>query len=233
MTFVQIIDCKTDQFDTMNRLMDTWVEQTKGKRTATHATVGRDRSDADHFIEMIEFPSYEDAVRNSQLPETDRIFQEMVALCQETPTFTDLDVVREDQLNKATARRFFEEVSTSGDAAGFTEMFTADYHDHDIANEQDTRGADGIRQEVSGYRQAFPDFAFTVDDQIAEGDKVTTRWSWRGTHRGDFRTLPASGNKVAMSGVTIFRFTKDGKIQEGWWNWDNLKLLREVGALGE
>lgn len=66
---------------------------------------------------------------------------------------------------------------------------------------------------------------------IAEGDKVTTLWSWRGTHRGELRGISASGKEVAMTGVTIFRFTKDGKIQEGWWNWDNLKMLREVGAL--
>src|SRR5918993_4253163 len=90
MTFVQLIDCRTSRFDEMNRLMDTWVEQTKGKRTATHSVIGKDRSDGSHFVEIVEFPSYEEAMRNSGLPETERIFQEMVALCEEMPTFTDL-----------------------------------------------------------------------------------------------------------------------------------------------
>ena len=98
MTFVQLIECRTDRFDEVNRLMDAWVEQTRGKRTATHAVVGRDRSDASHIVEIVEFPSYEEAMRNSKLPETDRIFREMVALCAEEPTFTDLDVVREERL---------------------------------------------------------------------------------------------------------------------------------------
>ena len=98
MTFVQLIDCRTSRFDEMNRLMDTWVEKTKGKRTATHSVIGKDRADASHFVEIVEFPSYEDAMRNSKLPETDTIFQEMVALCDGMPTFTDLDVVRDDKL---------------------------------------------------------------------------------------------------------------------------------------
>jgi steroid delta-isomerase-like uncharacterized protein len=229
MTFVQIIDCKTSRLDDMNRLMDTWVAQTKGKRTATHSIVGQDRSDSSHVVEIVEFPSYEEAMKNSKLPETDRTFQEMVALCDETPTFTDLDVVRDEQLNKDTARRFFEEIVGRGDAAAYNEVFTADYHDHDLANEQDMRGADGIREEAAGYRQAFPDFAFTIEDQMAEGDRVTTRWSWRGTHRGDMRGIPATGKEVSMTGTTIFRF-KDGKIQEGWWYWDYFKMLQEIGA---
>lgn len=99
MTFVQLIDCRTSRLEEMNRLMDQWVEQTKGKRTATHAVVGKDRADASHVVEIVEFPSYEEAMRNSKLPETDRIFREMVALCDGAPTFTDLDVVRDERLN--------------------------------------------------------------------------------------------------------------------------------------
>ncbi len=98
MTFVQIIDCRTDRLDDLNRLMDAWVEATRGRRTASHALVGTDRSDPRHVVEVVEFPSYEEAMRNSDLPETDRIFREMVALCDAPPTFTDLDVVRDMQL---------------------------------------------------------------------------------------------------------------------------------------
>ncbi|MGH3325280.1 MAG: ester cyclase, partial [Streptomyces sp.] len=70
MTFVQLIDCKTSRYDDVNRLLDTWSDATKGKRTATHAVVGRDRSQAGHLVEIIEFPSYEEAMKNSALPET-------------------------------------------------------------------------------------------------------------------------------------------------------------------
>lgn len=98
MTFVQIIDCRTDHLDELNGLMDRWAEQTEGRRTADHAMVATDRSDPRHVVEIVEFPSYEAAMRNSGLPETDRIYREMVALCDAPPTFTDLDVVRDDRL---------------------------------------------------------------------------------------------------------------------------------------
>ena len=64
MTFFQIIDYKTDKVDDFNRLMDRWVEQTQGKRTATHSMVAKDRS-THHVVEVVEFPSYEEAMRNS------------------------------------------------------------------------------------------------------------------------------------------------------------------------
>ncbi|MCM2580422.1 ester cyclase [Streptomyces meridianus] len=226
MTFVQIIDCRTDRVDELNRLMDAWVQQTKGRRTASHSLVGQDRSDPSHVVEIIEFPSYQEAMRNSELPETDRTFREMVSLCDGMPTFTDLDVVRDEQLNKAAARRFFE-AAASGDLAAYEELFTQDYHDHDIANETDTHGIEGVVQEVRGYRSAFV-FDFDIESQVAEADEVATRWSWRGTHRGDFMGLPATGKEVTMSGVTIFRF-RDGKIAEGWWNWDLLGMMRQLG----
>ena len=112
-------------------------------------------------------------------PETNQIFEEIVALCDGPPTFTDLDVIRDEQLNKATARRWFE-VASRGDLDALGDVLTEDYHDHDPANEKDVRGVDGAREEINMYRQAFPDFRFTVEDQLAEGDRVATRWTWQG-----------------------------------------------------
>ncbi|GLW45048.1 hypothetical protein Stsp02_07100 [Streptomyces sp. NBRC 14336] len=213
----------------MNRLLDTWVEQTKGKRTATHSLIGKDRSDATHLIEIVEFPSYEEAMRNSNLPETGKIFQEMVALCDEMPTFTDLDVIRDEQLYRLTARRFFEELAGPQDPT-FNDVLIEDYHDHDPARPQDAIGMDAIRREVAMWRGAF-DFSFTVEDQLAQGDRVCTRWTWNGRHTGDFMGIPATGKEVSMTGCTIHRCTPDGKIAEGWWQYDRLGLMEQLGAL--
>ncbi|MFI0965264.1 ester cyclase [Streptomyces sp. NPDC021080] len=230
MTFVQLIDCRTSQFDRMNQLMDTWVEQTKGKRTATHGIIAKDRSDASHFIEIVEFPSYEDAMRNSNLPETDKIFQEMVALCDEMPTFTDLDVVRDERLLAASARSFFEMAAAPGELPPLDGLMAESYHDHDPSREQDAIGLDAVRRVIEMWRGAF-DMAFTIEDQITEGDRVCTRWSWSGTHKGDFMGIPASGKKVSMTGTTVFRCGENGKIAEGWWQYDRLGLMADLGAL--
>ncbi|MFF9474542.1 ester cyclase [Streptomyces roseolus] len=230
MTFVQIIDCRTSQVEELNRLMDRWVEQTRGKRTATHAVVGTDRSDAQHVVEIVEFPSYDVAMRNSQLPETDRIFREMVALCDEMPTFTDLDVVRDEALNKANARQMFEMFADGTDLALLDGVLAEGYHDHDPTNPQDVLGMDAVRREVEEWRAGF-DCAFTVEDQIAEGDRVCTRWTWKGVHVGDFMGLQPSGMEVAMTGTTVHRFRDDGKIVEGWWQYDLLGLMGRLGAV--
>ncbi|MFG2119060.1 ester cyclase [Streptomyces sp. NPDC048710] len=232
MTFVQLIDCRTSRIDEMNRLMDQWVEQTKGKRTATHAVVGKDRSDASHVIEIVEFPSYEEAMRNSNLPETDRIFRDLVALCDEMPTFTDLDVVRDEPLYAAQARRFFDTVAIQGPLPALNDLIAEHYHDHDPANEQDQLGLDNMRREIEMWRNAF-DFTFTIEDQITQADRVCTRWSWNGIQTGEFMGLPNTGRQVSMTGTTVFRFDHDGKICEAWWQYDRLGLLGQLGALDE
>ncbi|MGW4158384.1 ester cyclase [Streptomyces sp. NPDC004788] len=230
MTFVQIIDLKTSRADDLNRLMDQWVETTKGKRTATHNIVGKDRTDSSHLVEIVEFPSYDVAMRNSQLPETDRIFKEMVALCDEMPTFTDLDVVRDEALYKANCRRLFELLGTEGELPPLDEVVAESYHDHDPHNEQDTIGMDALRREAEMWRQGF-DFDFEIHDQIAEGDRVCTRWTWNATHTGDFMGLQPTGMAVAMTGMTVYRCREDGKIVEGWWQYDLLGLMGMLGAV--
>jgi len=230
MTFVQLIECRTSRLDEMNRLMDDWVEQTKGKRTATHAVVGKDRSDASHIIEVVEFPSYEEAMRNSNLPETDRIFRGMVALCDEMPTFIDLDVVRDEQLSLGVVRRFFETLATPGDLPPLNDLLDEDIHSHDPINPQDTIGLDAVRSEYRMWRGAF-DFTFTVEDVIAQGDRVCARWTWNGTHRGDFLGISPTGREVTMTGMTLFRFDDNGKIAEAWWQHDQLGLMQQLGAL--
>jgi steroid delta-isomerase-like uncharacterized protein len=214
----------------MNQLMDTWVEQTKGKRTATHSVIGKDRSDEAHIVEIVEFPSYEEAMRNSNLPETDRIYKDMVALCDETPVFVDLEVVRDEQLYAANVRRFFETLATAGDLPPMNDLLDEDIHSHDPINPQDTIGLDSVRSEYRMWRSAF-DFTFTIDDLFAQGDRACARWTWSATHKGDFLGIAPTGKRVTMTGTTTFRFSPDGKISETWWQHDQLGLMQQLGAL--
>ncbi|WP_030274297.1 ester cyclase [Streptomyces sp. NRRL B-24484] len=228
MTFVQIVECRTERPDELNQLMDTWIEQTQGKRTATHTMVGSDREDGRHIVEIVEFPSYEAAMRNSGLPETDRIFREMVALCQEPPTFTNLDLVRDEQLLKDAARRLLMEPA-AGDMTAIDELVAPDYRDHDPSMDADTVGPAAVKKMIEGYRRAF-DFTFDIQSQIAEGDQVVTRWMWRGTHIGEYMGMPASNKMIEAAGMTIWRF-EDGMAKEGWWSWDAVAMMRQMGML--
>ncbi|MGP3972996.1 ester cyclase [Streptomyces sp. 8N114] len=229
MTFVQFIDCKTSNVDRLNQLMDSWVEATEGKRTATHSIVGRDRSDSTHLVEIVEFPSYEEAMKNSNLPETDRIFQELIAACDEMPTFTDLDVVRDVQLNKDVVHRFVDEVMNAKNFELANELCTDNYREHDPAlSSYDLDFAQAIR-ESREIMDAFNP-RLTLESMIAEGDLVTCRITFQGRHTGTYQGLEPTDRNIAGTGHATFR-CQGGKIAESWWNWDNFGLLRQVGAL--
>lgn len=93
MSFIQIIDYETKQPDQISRLNQEWVEATEGRRTALRSVVGRDRNNPNRYVVMVEFDSYEEAMRNSKLPETSAMAEKIAALCTSPATFTDLDVV--------------------------------------------------------------------------------------------------------------------------------------------
>ncbi|CAM5568141.1 SnoaL-like domain-containing protein OS=Streptomyces griseomycini OX=66895 GN=FHS37_001527 PE=4 SV=1 [Streptomyces griseomycini] len=93
------------------------------------------------------------------------------------PTFTDLDVVRDAQLNTDSARRFFEVLTTGDDLSSMTGLVEEHYHAHDPANEQDVIGLDHFRRDMDMWRGGF-DFSFRIEDRIAQGGRVCTRWSW-------------------------------------------------------
>jgi steroid delta-isomerase-like uncharacterized protein len=82
------------------------------------------------------------------------------------------------------------------------------------------------------YRNAFPEIQMTVEDLIAEGDKVVTRWTARGTHQGELMGIPPSGNPVEVTGITIDRI-EGGKVVETWANYDALGMMQQVGAVPE
>ncbi|MFE5495538.1 ester cyclase [Streptomyces virginiae] len=231
MTFVQVIDYETTRFDEMNALIDRWAEQSSGRRTATHTMIGQDREARNHYVDMVEFASYEEAMKNSQLPETDRMFKEMVALCEGMPTFMNLDVVRDEHLNKQLCNRVFQEAAMAGDMSVLDECFAVNYIDHDVSKEEPTVvGREGMRSDMEMWRAAF-DMTFEPIAQVAEGDMVTTVWNWRGTHKGEFMGVAPTGKTYEMSGTTTFR-CQDGEITEGWWHYNPGALQRQMGGTG-
>jgi hypothetical protein len=98
MTFIQIMEYETTHPGEMDALMDEWVAATEGKRTATHDMHTQDRDHPGRFVDIVEFPSYESAMRNSELPETQRIAGRMRDLCTDDVRFLNLDVLRDEVL---------------------------------------------------------------------------------------------------------------------------------------
>ena len=98
MKFVQIIEFTTSRYDEIDKLMDEWMSATEGKRTPTHEISARDRDQPNTYLQIVEFPSYEDAQRNNELPETGDFAGRIGALCDGPPKFRNLDVVREERL---------------------------------------------------------------------------------------------------------------------------------------
>ncbi|MDK1472983.1 ester cyclase [Streptomyces sp. 549] len=229
MSFVQVIDCRTNHVDELNRVMDSWAEATKGKRTATHAMMGQDRSDASHIVEIVEFPSYEEAMKNSQLPETDRIFREMVALCETEPSFTDLDVIRDEQLNKETVRRFFDEVVNGGNSDVMDELCTSDYREHDPSLSSYDMGMEDAKRETREIMEAFQPRT-VVESMVAEGDTVAVRFSFAGRQVGAYKGIEATNKEVTGTGHGTFRCV-GGKFAESWWNTDDMGIMQQLGVI--
>jgi steroid delta-isomerase-like uncharacterized protein len=135
--------------------------------------------------------------------------------------------------NKALARRFMDEVYNEGNVNFIDEVVASNLVVHDPTSPEGmTSGVQSAKQFVEVYRNAFPDIQMTVEDLIAEGDKVVTRWRARGTHQGELMGIPPSGNPVEVTGITIDRI-EGGKVVETWANYDALGMMQQVGAVPE
>jgi steroid delta-isomerase-like uncharacterized protein len=136
--------------------------------------------------------------------------------------------------NKARVRRLFEEVWNTGDLARADEFVADDYVSHNAIPGLPP-GREGFQQIVDLYHRAFPDLQFTLEDLMAEGDKVVVRFTARGTHQGAVGGVPPTGKQATWTGVHIYRFTDD-KVVERWGEADFLGLLQQIGeipALGQ
>jgi steroid delta-isomerase-like uncharacterized protein len=130
--------------------------------------------------------------------------------------------------NKATDRRVVEEGWNQGNTAVFDELLAASYIGHDPSGP--IQGPEGFKQFYATYRTAFPDTHLAIEDQIAEGNEVTSRWTATGTHQGPLMGIPPTGKQVRVTGITITRFA-DGKEVEAWFNWDTLGMLQQLGVV--
>ena len=110
------------------------------------------------------------------------------------------------------------------------ELIAPGYVGHDPTQPEPIRGRDGYRQFVDTYQSAFADARVTIDDQIAEGGQVVTRWTGRGTHTGELMGIAPTGKEVTVSGITISRL-ENGKIAEEWELMDALGMLVQLGAV--
>lgn len=130
--------------------------------------------------------------------------------------------------NKAIAERIMLEMWNEGNLGLADQLFARDYVSHDPANR--VQGTEGVKQLVTKYRTAFPDTHFTIEEMIAEGDKVVTRWKAEGTHRGVLEGIAATGKRVTVAGVTVSRIV-NGKVAEDWPAWDALGMMQQLGAI--
>ena len=133
------------------------------------------------------------------------------------------------EANKALVRRFFEEVWSTGDLSRRDAFLDASYRGH-MAGAAEPIDRDGWTAWFQGFRAAFPDARFTVEDMVAEGDRVAARLTMRGTHLGPLNGAPATGRAVVVSGMSIERVA-GGRIVEGWNENDALGLLQQLGML--
>jgi steroid delta-isomerase-like uncharacterized protein len=132
--------------------------------------------------------------------------------------------------NTALVRRAVEEVWNRSNYAILGELAASDIVIHATRPGEDLHGPAGITQFYTELRAAFPDIHFTIEDQIAAGDRVVTRWSARATHRGEFQGIPPTGKQVALAGIDIDRIA-NGKVIECWPIADELSLLQQLGAV--
>jgi steroid delta-isomerase-like uncharacterized protein len=121
------------------------------------------------------------------------------------------------EANKALIRRVFEEVIPAGVPAGMRAVVARDFLDHDPLPGQPA-GVAGAEYVVANMAGGHPDIRFEIHDLVAEGDRVTIRWTMRGTRSGTFLGQPPTGEQVEMSAIVIFR-VEDGKLAERWAGW--------------
>ncbi len=131
--------------------------------------------------------------------------------------------------NKAVVRQFVEEVQSHHKLELVDQLFDPSYNDH-ASFQGSVPGIEGFKQFFGMMLRAFPDLHATIHDQIAEGDKVVTRKTFKGTHTGDYMGVPPTGKQVEVGVIDIFRVV-GGRIVEHWMQGDSLSLMQQLGMV--
>ncbi|MBI2906599.1 MAG: ester cyclase [Chloroflexi bacterium] len=131
--------------------------------------------------------------------------------------------------NKALYRRWVEEILKKKDLGAIEQFVSPTLVDHD-APPGFPQGLEGVRQLLSAYLVAFPDLDATIEDLIAEGDKVVARVTYSGTHKGDFMGIAPTGKRITTKGIEIVRITGD-KVVEHWESFDMLGMMQQLGVV--
>ncbi len=139
-----------------------------------------------------------------------------------------MSIAGDNEANKVTARRFYDEVLNDGVTTALEELAVDDYLEHDPLPGQ-AAGRPGLEQRVTMLRTGLAPH-FTIEDMVAERDRVAVRWTQSGTHVADFLGIPATGRRFTTAGIDIYRL-QDGKLAEHWHVVDQLSLLGQLGLL--
>ena len=132
--------------------------------------------------------------------------------------------------NKALSRRVIEEIFNAGNLDLADELIAQDHVHHDPAMPEEGHGPEHMKEFANMYRTAFPDVRVQIEDQIAEEDRVATRWVASGTHEGDLMGIAPTGNRVTVAGMTIDRIA-NGQVAETWDNYDALGMMQQLGVI--
>ena len=126
--------------------------------------------------------------------------------------------------------RWFEEVWNKGNLEAVDELMTADATMHGLGEGAGVNGSDAFKAFALRLRAAFPDMRVTVVETVEEGDMIASRWTATMTHAGDQLGIAPTGKRVGVTGMSMGRL-RDGKLVEGWNNWDTMALMEQIGAL--
>jgi len=132
--------------------------------------------------------------------------------------------------NKAIFRRMVEEIFNRGNMNLVDEFLAPDFIEREELPPGIPPGREGVKQMTIMFRSAFPDFKATIDDMIAEGDKVVVRMTWSGTHKGEFMGISPTGKSVSFGVIDIVRFSGD-KFVEHWGMMDSTSMMQQLGAV--
>lgn len=130
--------------------------------------------------------------------------------------------------NKTVVRRFYTEVVAGRDLTNLEGLIAVDYVDHN-AEPESGRGPTVVRAHLEAIRTTFPDFTLRIEDMVAQGDRVVTRVSGCGTHRGSWQGIPPTGRVIQVRGINIDRI-EGGKIVEHWGKADTVGMLCQMGV---